>query len=122
MTVWGVGRGLQLPGTTTSTLHTDTIDYRPSSAVYKTPVDDTRVAYVDLGSRDNKHNSVHYGSAYIMGTRTLLDPGHTYRLDRNTEPADNISWEPFTAGAGGSNYLAHSHPTLPIQGIPSTRL
>ena len=40
MTVWGTGGGgrelsLQLPGTTTSTLHTDTLDYVPSASIYK---------------------------------------------------------------------------------------
>ena len=39
---------LHLPGTATSTLHTDTLDFIPSH-VYKTPVDQHTVAYVNLG-------------------------------------------------------------------------
>ena len=158
MTIWGAGGrdlSLHLPGTTTSTLHTETLDYIPS--IYKTPVDENTVAYVNLAPRDPPRSSaasVHYGSAYIMGTRSLTEQKSnlTYRLDRNTEPADNMSWEPFSAAKnvslsqhsitnGGTQHngelsqsrhslkngivLSQSQPTLPLQhptGIPSTRL
>jgi len=134
MTVWGPGRdvSLQLPGTTTSTLHTDTLDYIPSHNIYKTPVNEHSVAYVNLdqngGSRGEGLTgpSVHYGSAYIMGTRNLLDAkaNMTYRLDRNSEPAENMSWEAFNNSSNRQQQLSQSQPTLPLHsgGIPSTRL
>lgn len=134
MTMWGAGRdiSLHLPGTATSTLHTDTLDFIPSH-VYKTPVDQHTVAYVNLGPRPGeggvreRPTSVHQesssvGGVYMLGTRGLLDPlvaGSVYRLDRNTEPASNMSWEPFQKQLYGGSQQA----TLPLhQGVPSTRL
>jgi len=159
MTVWGAGQdlSLHLPETATSTLHTDTLSYIPANTnIYKTKVDQNMVAYVNLnpnretngkltnsnGHYGSSNSNNHYGSSYIMGTRTLIDAAKpsnlTYRLDTHSEPADNISWEPFYSGSNsrtGPPILAQSQSTLPIQqqsndgtlggasgGIPSTRL
>ena len=43
---------LPFVGTTTSTLHTDTLDYIPSHNIYKTPVNEHSVAYVNLDQVD----------------------------------------------------------------------
>ncbi len=62
---------LHLPGTATSTLHTDTLDFIPSH-VYKTPVDQHTVAYVNLGM-SVVPLQVHY-KAVGSGAFLTLDP------------------------------------------------
>lgn len=135
MTVWGVSKevSMHMPGTATSTLHTDTIDYVRGTDIYKLVSDaqDSIMYENHPGNRRGLPNilsqaGVTYASSY-SGTPPTASPGlplgvvglpglsgaqsnSTYKLDSNTEPDHNISWEPFT-GTGSRN-------TPSINGFP----
>jgi len=120
MTVWGVSKEvtMHMPGTATSTLHTDTIDYVRGTDIYKLVSDGQEsVMYENHpGNRRGLPNllsntGLQYGSSY-SGSPNTASPGlplgvvglpgltgaptsSTYKLDSNTEPDPNISWEPF---------------------------
>lgn len=120
MNMWGRGSeiSLHLPDTATSTLHTDTIDYVRGTDIYKMS-DDSEVLYDNnpgnrraLSQILGKYNSY---KAPLYSDRTSLplgvvglpglntaNNGSTYKLDSNTEPDHNISWEPFL-GTGSRN-------------------
>ena len=125
MTVYSVGIEvfLHTPGTTTSTLHTDTIDYVRATDIY-------RICSEMYGDSNNKiqglasqagghHGPSHGGSQHngslglplsVMGLPGLTGPptSSTYKLDTNTELEHNISWESFTGTRPRNN---------PIQGV-----
>lgn len=127
MTVWGVSKevSMHMPGTATSTLHTDTIDYVRGTDIYKLVSDaqESMMYENHPGNRRGLPNmlsqaGLQYGSNY-SGSPQTASPGlplglvglpglagapsnSTYKLDSNTEPDHNISWEPFN-GTGSRN-------------------
>lgn len=116
MTVWGVSKevSMHVPGTATSTLHTDTIDYVRGTDIYKLVSDaqESMIYENNPGNRRGLPNILsQYESSYSGSPQTNspalplgivglpgLSGAHsnsTYKLDSNTEPEPNISWEPF---------------------------
>jgi len=121
---WGSGSeiSLHLPATATSTLHTDTIDYVRGTDIYN---DNSNTMLYD-NNPGNRRGLSHILSQYqktqsmysdntpmglVNGLSGLNRGPHnnsTYKLDSNTEPDPNISWEPFHNGTSGSRSSQYS--------------
>ena len=121
---WGSGSeiSLHLPATATSTLHTDTIDYVRGTDIYN---DNSNTMLYD-NNPGNRRGLSHILSQYqktqslysdntpmglVNGLSGLHRGPHnnsTYKLDSNTEPDPNISWEPFHNGTSGSRSSQYS--------------
>ena len=112
---WGTGSeiSLHLPATATSTLHTDTIDYVRGTDIYN---DNTTMLYDNnpgnrrglsqILSQYQKTASLYSEASPAALQLGLVSAGlnrsshdsSTFKLDANTEPDPNISWEPFHNG------------------------
>ena len=125
MARWGRGSeiSLHLPDTATSTLHTDTIDYvrgpvvseSERTVMYDNNPGNRRALSQILGQYNSyrPEPGLPLGLVGLPGLSTASN-GSTYKLDANTEPETNISWEPFL-GSGGHR----ASPGNPHNGVSS---
>ena len=118
---WGAGSeiSLHLPATATSTLHTDTIDYVRGSDIYNTgerggEYDNNpgnRRGLSHILAQYSKTNSLYSEpGAYAHSRMPVTTGGSLYKLDTNTEPDTNISWEPFLSAGRTESRMSRSSP------------